>query len=354
MRKRIAVIGAGAVGGYLGGHLARTGNDVTLIDPWPEHIEAIRRDGLHLSGMTDEETCTVKLPTMHITEVQSLSRQLPIDIAIVSSKSYDTEWSAILIRPYLAPDGFVLSAQNSINEETIARAVGWGRTVGCVIGNNLGVDLYEPGHVRRTMPRDFHVKSIYVGEAHGRITRRILDLRDLLAKIDGADVTTNLWGERWSKLCVNGMRNGVSAATGMSGNERDAHAVIRRVVIRLAGEAIRVGLALGYELEKITGLEPRLLLAASQGDTTALAEVEAHMRKQIGAQARSNFQRPSMAQDIQKGRRTEIGELNGFIVQKAAEAGCAAPAHERIVDIVRRVERGETAPRPELLFDLAT
>src|SRR6476661_4209636 len=58
MKKRIAIVGAGAVGGYLGGHLARTGNDVTLIDPWPEHIETIRRNGLHLSGMTDEETCT--------------------------------------------------------------------------------------------------------------------------------------------------------------------------------------------------------------------------------------------------------------------------------------------------------
>ena len=56
MPKRIAVVGAGAVGGYLGGHLARTGNDVTLIDPWPEHVEAIRARGLQLSGMTDEET----------------------------------------------------------------------------------------------------------------------------------------------------------------------------------------------------------------------------------------------------------------------------------------------------------
>ena len=56
MKKRIAVVGSGAVGGYLGGHLARTGNDVTLIDPWPEHIEAIRRHGLQLSGMTDEES----------------------------------------------------------------------------------------------------------------------------------------------------------------------------------------------------------------------------------------------------------------------------------------------------------
>lgn len=353
MGKRIAVVGAGAVGGYLGGHLARTGNDVTLIDPWPAHIEAIRANGLHLSGMSDEETCTVKLPTMHITEVQSLSKQRPIDLAIVSSKSYDTEWSTILIRPYLSPEGFVLSAQNSINEETIAGAVGWGRTVGCIVGNNFGVDLYEPGHIRRTMPRDFDVTSIYVGETHGRVTPRVKDLHAMFARIDGADVTANLWGVRWSKLCVNGMRNGVSAATGMSGNERDAHEVIRRVVIRLAGEAIRVGFALGYELETITGIEPARLLAASEGDAVALREVEAHMQRQSSSGARSNLQRPSMAQDIEKGRRTEIGELNGFIVRKAKEAGCAAPTHERIVDIVRRVERGEVTPRPQLLFDLA-
>jgi len=352
MKKRIAVVGAGAVGGYLGGHLARTGNDVTLIDPWPEHIEAIRRHGLKLSGMTDEENYTVQVPTMHLTEVQSISKQRPIDIAIVSSKSYDTEWSTTLIRPYLSTDGFVVSAQNSINEETIARVVGWGRTVGCVVGNNFGVDLYEPGHIRRTMPRDFKVKSIYVGEAHGRITPRVQELARMLQAIDGADATTNLWGERWSKLCVNGMRNGVSAATGMSGNERDAHDKIRPVVIRLAGEAIRVGRALGYQLGPITGIDPSRLLAAFDGDPAALTEVEAHMTKQTSSQARSNIQRPSMAQDMQKGRKTEIGELNGFIVQKAKEAGCAAPTHERLVEIVRGVERGEISPRPEVLFGL--
>jgi 2-dehydropantoate 2-reductase len=57
-----------------------------------------------------------------------------------------------------------------------------------------------------------------------------------------------------------------------------------------------------------------------------------------------------MAQDMQKGRRTEIGEINGFIVQKGKEAGCAAPTHERIVEIVRKVEAGVLSPRPELLF----
>jgi 2-dehydropantoate 2-reductase len=352
MKKRIAIIGAGAVGCYLGGNLARTGNDVTLIDPWPEHIETIRARGLKLSGMTDEETHTVSVPTMHLTEVQSLSKQKPIDIAVIASKSYDTEWATLMIRPYLSTQGFVVSAQNSINEETIARVVGWGRTVGCMVGNNFAVDLYEPGCVRRTMPRDFGIKSIVFGEVHGRVTARIEELKEIFAPIDGTDTTTNLWGVRWSKLCVNGMRNGVSASTGMGGNDRDAHPVIRKIVIRLGGEGVKVGRALGYDLEHITGLEPGLLLAASEGDKTALSKVGTHMDKQSSAGARSNLQRPSMAQDMQKGRRTEIGEINGLIVGKANEAGLAAPTHERIVEIVRKVERGDASPRPELLFDV--
>jgi 2-dehydropantoate 2-reductase len=352
MKKRIAIVGAGAVGCYLGGHLARTGADVTLIDPWPEHVETIRGRGLNLSGMTDEESCTVKLPTMHITEVQSLAKQRPIDVAIISSKSYDTEWAALMIRPYLSAQGFVVSAQNSINEETIARVVGWGRTVGCMVGNNFAVDLYEPGCVRRTMPRDFGVKSIVFGEVHGRVTSRIEELKEIFAPIDGTATTTNLWGVRWSKLCVNGMRNGVSASTGMGGNDRDSHPIIRKIVIRLGGEGVKVGRALGYDLEHITGIEPELLLAAYEGDKAALSKVEAHMDKQSGSGARSNLQRPSMAQDMQKGRRTEIGEINGLIVGKAKEAGLAAPTHEKIVGIVRKVERGEASPRPELLFEV--
>lgn len=352
MKKRIVVVGAGAVGCYLGGHLSRAGNDVTLIDGWPEHVETIRKHGLQLSGMTDEETCTVAVPTMHITEVQRLAKERPIDIAIVSSKSYDTEWCTALVRPYLAAGGYVVSAQNSINEETIAGVVGWDRTVGCIVANNFAVDLYEPGCVRRTMPRDFNTTSLFVGEVHGRVTPRIRELQGLFAQIDGAAVTTNLWGVRWSKLCVNGMRNGVSAVTGMSGNERDAHPLIRRWVIRLGGEAVGVGRALGYDLEHITGLAPDVLFAASQGDTRALADVEKHMQGGTNARARSNLQRPSMAQDIQKGRRTEIGEINGFIVRKAQETGLTAPTHQRIVEIVRQVERGEVSPRPEVLFDI--
>src|SRR5688572_26492962 len=92
MGKRIAVVGVGALGGYVGGNLAQAGEDVTLIDFWPENIEAIRSRGLELDGVTPEEKFTVKnAKTMHLTEMEALSRQKPIDIAFVSMKSYDTE-----------------------------------------------------------------------------------------------------------------------------------------------------------------------------------------------------------------------------------------------------------------------
>ena len=124
MGKRIVVVGAGAIGGIAGGHLTRAGHDVTMIDPWPEHVETMREHGLHLSGMTPEETHVVKVNAIHLTEVQQFCKQRPVDIAFICVKSYDTEWATHLIKPYLAPDGFCVSLQNCINEERIAAIVG--------------------------------------------------------------------------------------------------------------------------------------------------------------------------------------------------------------------------------------
>src|SRR5437016_7012552 len=97
MDKRIAVIGAGAIGGYTGGHLAHNGFDVTLVDPWPEHIETIRKDGLQIEGVSQEEFIAARPKTLHLTEVQQLAKEPPIDIAFVSVKSYDTEWATTMI-----------------------------------------------------------------------------------------------------------------------------------------------------------------------------------------------------------------------------------------------------------------
>jgi 2-dehydropantoate 2-reductase len=346
MAKRIVVVGAGAVGGYIAAHLAAASHDVVAIDGWPEHVEEIKLEGLRIVGMTPSENVRVRFPILHITEVQGLSKGSAIDIAIVAVKSYDTIWATALIAPYLASDGYAVSTQNGINEDRIASVVGWERTVGCVVGNNFAVDLTEAGIVKRTMPRDPAIKSLELGEVHGRVTPRLRELADIMKCVDACSMTSNLWGVRWSKLCVNGMRNALSAVTGMSGNERDSHDVVRRMSIRLGSEAVRVGQALGYELESMIRV-PAAKFALAPDDPSAMSEIEEALIGGTRSSARSNDQRPSMAQDIQKGRRTEIDFLNGLIVARGKEVGTPTPTHERIVEVVRQVERGQLRPRPE-------
>ena len=350
MRPRIAVVGGGAVGAYVGGHLSRLGHDVVIIDWWPENVEAIRTHGLHITGMTEAETCNIAVPTLHLTEAQQLAKERPIDIAMVCVKSYDTEWATMMIRQYLAPSGFVLSIQNCINEERIAGVVGWGKVVGCV-ASSISVDLHKAGHVRRLVPMggDKHI-VFRVGEVHGRITDRATMLAEMLGGIDSAKATTNLWGERWSKLCQNGMKNGVSAATGLSNTTMDTYAEIRDFSIRLGGQAVRIGQAHGFTLEKVSGFAPELLERAAYGDKAAYEEVDAKMLQAAQNSGRNSDGRPSMGQDMLKGRRTEITFMNGFIADKGAEIDIAAPAHVALTEIVLKVERGEMPARAENVF----
>jgi 2-dehydropantoate 2-reductase len=338
MGKRIVVVGAGAVGAYVGGYLERAGEDVTLIDPWPAHVEKMRADGLSLEGLSQDECFSTPVQAMHITEVQELARTGPVDIAFVCMKSYDTEWATMLIRDYLAPAGYVVSLQNCINENRIAAIVGWGKTIGC-IASQIAVELVSPGQVRRGVPRGGSDYTIFrVGEAHGGITARVEEIAGLLSHIDSSKTTSNLWGERWSKLVANAMRNGLSAATGMSNNACDREPITRWLCIRTAAEAVRVGLAQGYQLEPIYKVAPERWLAAANDGDSVRGELEAEM--EASAANRAETMRPSMGQDIFKGRRTEIDFINGLVVERGAEFGIATPVNLAMVDAVKRVEHG--------------
>ena len=347
MGKRIVFVGAGALGGYVGGHLTRAGNDITFIDPWPEHVEYMRKHGIQLSGITPAEKYSVPVRAMHFCEVQDLVKQKPIDIVFMAVKSYDTEWATMMIKEYLAPDGFIVSLQNCINEERIAKHVGWGRVVGC-IASLIAAELYEPGHVKRTVPMGGDKHTVFrVGEPHGRITKRVEEIADMLKAVDSAKATPNLWGERWSKLVVNSMRNGLSAATGLFGNQRDAMEHPRWVSIRLGSEAVRVGQALGFQLERMLGMDPEVLARAGEGSKDALTEITNVLAE--GAKKRSDDQRPSMAQDIAKGRRTETDFINGLIADKGTEIRVPAPTHAKMHQAVKSVESGKVKPSPAVI-----
>jgi len=347
MKPKIAIVGAGALGGHVGAYLTRDGHDITLIDPWPEHVERMRADGLTLEGQTEAECFTQPVTAMHLTELQQVANGRLFDFAFVAMKSYDTVWATEMIRQYLAPGGFTVSLQNGINEERMAGVIGWGKTVGC-IASTIAVELTGPGHVNRNVHLGGEAHTIFrVGEPHGRVTPRTEMIADMFKCVDSAKTTTNLWGERWSKLTVNCMRNPVSAATGRGGNDNDRDDMTRSLALRIAAEAIEVGWALGYELEPVYGMAPEDVVGAVKGDDAAIGRVEARLFENM--KRRSDKQRPSMGQDIAKGRRTEIDFINGLVAEKAAEFGIATPANLGIIEAVKKVERGEAAPGREVV-----
>src|SRR5205823_8248875 len=131
---------------------------------------------------------------LHIHEVQGIRE--PFDAIFISVKSYDTEWATSMALAHLRqPGGVVVDFQNGINDERVAAIVGRERTLGCVIAISAG--MYEAGHAIRT---DTGLVGFYVGELDGRETPRAQELARVLGAVAPTKVTTNLWGQRWSKL----------------------------------------------------------------------------------------------------------------------------------------------------------
>lgn len=350
-RPRIAIVGAGAIGGYLGAQLTAHGQDCVLIDAWHAHVEAMRQQGLRIEQAVTGTDRTVPVQALHVGDVQSLWRQAPIDLAVIAVKSYDTPWAAALLLPCMASDACFVSVQNGINEGALASVVGADRTLGCVV--MLAAELMGPAHIRRTSgPQTRPAVEFRFGELDGRRTPRVELLATLVDRFDGTDITDNLASERWSKLCFNALHNGLSAVTDLTAPEWKRDPEIRRFAIRLGGEAVRAGRALGLGFERVGNLAAGCLAQALDGDLSSLATADTWLKEGGLGVARTSDQRPSLAQDMRKGRRTEIDFINGHIVAQAAMLGLTAGANAALVDLVHAVERGTVVAHPDTVINL--
>ena len=339
--KRIIFIGAGAVGSYLGGWLDHTGHDVTIIDSWAEQVEKIRADGLRLEGPHEPFTAHPKM--FHLHENELVARQEKFDIGFIALKAYDTRWAAHFIDPFVKPEGFIVSSQNCWTDPIIAEAVGAGRAVGLVM-SSISVAMWAAGKVERpgkTRRRDEGHDVFRAGEHDGSESQRIRDLVEMLDPIDAGKTTTNLWGERWAKLCQNSMGNPIVAVsdTGMADLNGDPRG--RELQIRLAAECARVGLALGINVEKFGGTTPQMWADSDRGD------VYEELDGALAARAGGANWRPSMGQDVVKGRPTEINQMNGYIVERAAEVNVPVPVNRAIAEAIRAIDAGVLKPGPE-------
>ncbi|MDE2969931.1 MAG: hypothetical protein OXT51_07505, partial [Chloroflexota bacterium] len=234
--------------------------------------------------------------------------------------------------------------QNCWNDPTVGAIVGPERAMGC-IASHIEVALWHPGHVERggAVGRDSGHVVFRVGEQTLQVTERSEYVASLLDNIDAAYATDNLWGERWAKLCQNSMGNAISAMTAMGTNELAVDARCRTISINLAREAAQVGRALGYNVVDINGKPAQLWAGAERGDVyEELDDYFANRRTRINWLA-------SMAQDVHKGRRSEVAYMNGLVCAKGREVTIPTPYNDAIVSAMQLIDDKLKPPGPELI-----
>jgi 2-dehydropantoate 2-reductase len=331
MGKKIAVLGSGAQGSGIGVDFVRAGYDVTFVEQWPAHVEAMRAHGLRVN-LPDESTVT-PVHAIHLCEVATLREKFDMVFTLV--KAYDTRWSVQLIAPYLADDGLVVGLQNGMTIDTVAEVVGPHRTIGSVI--EMASNMYEPGITnRQNEPRD---SWFAVGGLDAASQARAEEVAEVLRHSGTVQVTDDIRSSKWMKLVVNAGELVPSAILNLPLSEAVRVPGMHEFMLEACREAVHTAVATGNRMVPIFGND-RLDLADPDRFVTQLLD-----------DVLTQFSRPdtrtTVLQDWDKGRHSEVDEVNGLVVDEQARLGGSAPYNALTVDIAHRIERGELDARPE-------
>lgn len=330
--RKIAVVGTGANGAAIAADLAIAGRDVTLIDQWPENVAAMRKHGIRVNLRGQEYSA--RAPVFNLCEVATLRDTF--DVVLIVVKAYDTRWATRLIEPLLAEDGLVIGVQNGLTTADIADIVGPHRTLGCVIEN--GGAMYEPGLVIRDT---LHENAWFaLGAVEQRYADRVREGVEVLKHSGRVEVFDDVDSAKWMKLVVNAAEVAPTAVLDMSLKEAIETPGMREFMIRVGVEAIDVVRRCGIEIVPIFGL-PDLDPEQPRDFISKLLDEVIYTNAQP-------FSRVAALQDWMKGRRSEINEMNGPIVEKGAGIGHPTPYNGRSLEIARRIERGELRPHASL------
>ena len=328
---KIAFVGTGAQGASIGADFALAGYDVTFIEQWPAHVEAIRTNGITVNLPT--RTINARVPAFHFCQVAEIKDKFDLIFLIV--KAYDTKWVTQMVEPILAKDGFVVGLQNGMTHLDIASVVGADRTIGAVI--EIASNMFVPGITNRQNNQEeswFALGAVDPAQQH-----RVEDVARLLRCSGRVEVTEDIKSCKWMKLVVNAAELIPSAILDLPLADA-AHFPGFLEVMRQAGyEAMQAALLDGATIMPIIGLPP-----ITTNDPERYVD-------QIFDEVLATFSKPdtltTSLQDWRKGRRAEVQEVNGYAIDVLRQNGHDAPINRRVAEIAYEIERGERAASPD-------
>lgn len=321
MSAPVLIWGAGAIGGVIGACLARAGHAVHMVDIVAPHVAAMRGPGLRIEGPVEEFTQVLPADTP-----DTLTGQY--DRIILAVKAHHTEGALDMLLPHLAPGGYVVSAQNGLNERTIAARIGAENTVGCFV--NFGADWLEPGRILYG-----NRAAVAVGELDGRITARARHIHGLLSLVEpDAVLTENIWGYLWGKMGYGALLF-CTALTPDSMSDAMARPEHRPIYRALGHEVMQLAAAQGVTPVGFNGFDPAAFLAHDRtAMDAALDTMVAHNRKT--AKTHSGIWRDLAV----RRRKTEVDAQIGVMVSLGAELGVPVPHLARMVALIHDIEEG--------------
>ena len=302
---RIVIIGTGAMGSVYAGLLGDAGLDIVAVDSWAAHIDAIRRDGLRVSGASGERVA-------RITATTDAREAGPADLVIIATKADGVEAAAHAARGILAEDGVVLTIQNGLGSaDKVAAILGEERTMIGVVGG-FGASIPQPGHVHHN-----GWEFVRLGEYRGGTSARMERIAGIWRK-GGFKVLLfeDIHQLVWEKFICNVAFSGTCTLTGLTIGEVLADPDAFSVAAACASEAFAVARAKGIAIDI----------------ADPVAYVRAFGEKIPGA-------RPSMLLDHMAGKRCEIDVINGAVPRVGAEVGVPAPVNTTLVALIRARER---------------
>ena len=324
---KIAIYGAGSVGTIMGAYFAKSGKEVDLISRNEDHIAALKSAGAHITVTVD---FTIKVKAMLPKEMKG-----KYDLIFLATKQLDNIKVVKELVPFLEKEGIICTVQNGLPELSVAEVIGEERTFGCTIA--WGATMLKPGVCELTS--DPSSITFDIGTLGKDQIGKLKMISDVLSLMGTVKVEDNFIGARWVKLLINSTFSGLSSVLGTTYGGVVDNKKSRLCAQRVMKECIDVAAAASIKIEPIQGK-----------DVVKLMNYNGKIKQKISfmiiplAIKKHRLLKPSMLQDLEKGKRCEIDSINGVVSVYGKKVNVPTPYNDKVVEIIKKIEDGLSTP----------